>query len=487
MTLAATLTVSACSLADNSGGAADRSHASRSGPQPSAAAPNRLSPSVAPTPQLSRADLLAARSHPVEDPYYPQTSNPEVDAIHYSLALTWTGTTLTGTTTLDFRATRATNVVHLDLSHALHVSNVVADGTRVDSLHPGDLLVIDGGDLKRGSLHRLQITYAGRPTPTPAPSHRGDMTGGLGWTVAPDHTVYTFQEPYGAFTWYPVNDHPSDKALYDATITTPAGTQAVFNGLPVGRPRDQGGTVTTRWHLDEPAASYLITIAIGPYRHYSDTMSDGTPVTYWLLPGDWRLLPRLRLQCHSAYDWLIRHAGPYPFHSLGIVVVGGRSGMETQTMITLSRGAVMRPDAVVEHEIAHQWYGDEVTPIDWRGLWLNEGWAMYMQHAYEVDTSGFAYGDSVARWRVIDRLSVARAGPAGSYDPLWFADVNVYLGPALMLMQLRHRIGPAEFTRLAQAWPRAHRYGNADRADFEAFVRQRTGHSFHRLFHRWLD
>ncbi|HEY7042687.1 MAG TPA: M1 family aminopeptidase [Nocardioidaceae bacterium] len=110
------------------------------------------------------------------------------------------------------------------------------------------------------------------------------------------------------------------------------------------------------------------------------------------------LLPRLRSEATEAFDWLVKHAGPYPFSSLGIVVVGGQSAMETQTMITASRDILDVPGANLEHEMAHQWFGDSVSPVDWRGLWLNEGWAMYMQQWYESDTGRPGWGGGMRAW-----------------------------------------------------------------------------------------
>ena len=81
-------------------------------------------------------------------------------------------------------------------------------------------------------------------------------------------------ELYGAFTWYPVNDEPSDKSLNDAVITTHGRDVAVFNGELVSRSR-HGDATTSRWHLDAPAASYLVTLAIGPYSRSTVVTPDG--------------------------------------------------------------------------------------------------------------------------------------------------------------------------------------------------------------------
>lgn len=462
--------------------------------QPTATAPgpSGTSPSVPSVPSaqpvVPRPQALdAADSVPVEDPYYPQLSDPQIDTLHYNLALTWDQTVLTGTATVIFRAMATTDSLRLDCAPQLDVSKVTMDGQAVAYVQAGINLVMDVIRVAKGSQHTFTIDYSGSPAPVAAPSGRADMQEGLGWSLDSAGDVYTFQEPYGAYTWYPVNDHPSDKALYDVQVTVPRGDVAVFNGtLEDSEPAGDGAT-TWSWHLSEPAASYLTTIAIGPYTAFRQTMPDGTPATYWLLPQDRQLLPTLRQEAPVAFRWLEAHAGAYPFSTFGVVVVGGDSGMETQTMITLGRSSFERRDAVLEHEMAHQWFGDAITPTDWTGLWLNEGWAMYLQQAFEHDTGQESYAGGMSHWRPLDEASRARSGPPGHYDPQTFGDVNVYLGPAMMLDKIRQRVGNTAFTALTKAWVREHEYGNVSRQEFVTWLDAKTGQDFRGLVDSWLD
>jgi aminopeptidase N len=434
-----------------------------------------------------QAQLNKAKSRPVEDPYYPQLSNPEIDTLHYNLALTWDGTLLSGEATVIFRATRSTESVRLDLSNQLDATYVAMDHQSMAYVQTGQQLVIDVVGIARDSQHTFTIDYTGTPGPVAAPSGRADMANGLGWSEDGRGDVYTFQEPWGAYTWYPVNDHPSDKALYDVQVRVPRGEVAVFNGRLIGhRPAPSKMTVW-RWHVETPMASYLTTIAIGPYRSYTQTMPGGTPATYWVLPEDADLVPRLEQQARTAFSWLSARLGPYPFATFGIVLVGGDSGMETQTMITLSSGALYRRDAVVAHEIAHQWFGDAVTPRDWQGLWLNEGWAMYMQQWFERATGHYEYDGGIAHWWRLDNASRRRSGPPGEYKKQRFADLNAYLGPAMMLDAIRKRVGDVCFQTLARQWVADHEYGNVDRAEFVRWLDAKTGIRFDGLVHIWLD
>ncbi len=202
---------------------------------------------------------------------------------------------------------------------------------------------------------------------------------------------------------------------------------------------------------------------------------------------DRHALGALRREAVRAFDWLVDHAGPYPFDTLGMVVVGGASAMETQTMLTLSRSAIVRPDSVLEHEMAHQWFGDSVGPVDWQGLWLNEGWAMYLQQWYESDLGLYPYAGGISNWRSYDNASRRTSGPPGDFDPQTFGDVNVYLGPAMMLDAIRKRVGDETFADLVKAWAAEHAGQNVDRADFTAWVNDYTGQDLTALIDRWLD
>ena len=91
----------------------------------------------------------------------------------------------------------------------------------------------------------------------------------LGFTIEPDGSAWTMQEPFGAFTWYPVNDQPADKALYDVTVHAPAPWTGISNGHLTALDTADG-TTTSAWQLTEPASSYLVTLAVGDYTHRSN-------------------------------------------------------------------------------------------------------------------------------------------------------------------------------------------------------------------------
>jgi aminopeptidase N len=123
------------------------------------------------------------------------------------------------------------------------VRTVTLDGRRVGFTHPGNLLRVSTGELAADSRHTLVVVYRGTPRAVRAPAERSDVAR-VGWRTTRNGSVWTMQEPWGALTWYPVNDHPSDKAFYDATIDVPARWVGVFNGTLVKRRTVDRRTVT---------------------------------------------------------------------------------------------------------------------------------------------------------------------------------------------------------------------------------------------------
>jgi aminopeptidase N len=432
---------------------------------------------------LARDPYVRAISDPQHDPYYGSHGSTAVDALHYGLRLRWAPTTdtLTGTAVIRFRAAHdVRGAVSLDLGNPLAVSSARFDGATTSVTRGPNKVRVVTGQLAKNSRHTLTIAYAGTPRPIHAPTTRSDFQT-LGWTITKTHQVWTMQEPFGALTWYPVNDQPSDKAYYDVTINAPRRWVGIFNGKLESRTSRDRRTIT-RWHLASPAASYLTTIAIGDFTRYRDRGPHGLPLAYWIPTGRTKLLTKLR-KLPEIVRWYERRLGPYPFDRLGVVVVGGASAMETQTLMTISAGAL----SDLPHETAHQWYGDAVTPRTWPDLWLNESFAMYLEATYDAAHHGMSMHDWVTLWKTYDQELRRSDGPPGRYHRDQFAEACVYYCGALMLAELRQRVGPHHFAQLLRRWIQQHRYTNQDRSDYIAFANHLTGRRLGPFLRLWLN
>ncbi|WP_435770674.1 M1 family metallopeptidase [Nocardioides sp. SYSU DS0651] len=477
--LAACLGVAACGQGGGTGPDADRS----SSAPPSATGSTVADPDGpdARTPD----DLSVARSETREDSVYPDVGDPLVDALHYDLGLTWDPAEdeLTGRQVLTFRATADAPRVPLDFNDDLAISEITVDGRAAEFDVSGNDLTI-AHEVVADEQYEVAISYAGTPRPTPAPSQRSDFAGGLGWSITDEHETWTLQEPYGAHTWYAVNDQPADKALYDFTLTVPAPWQGVANGQLTDS-SESDGMRTNVWHLAEPASSYLVTVAFGDFQHTDLRSESGVPIQIWTdadgdpLPGETEYAPK-------AIDWLEEILGPYPFDSFGIVVVDNESGMETQTMVTLGDTEYSLSAAVVVHETAHHWYGDTVSPADWSEVWMNEGMTMYLQGMWEAEQEGITVAQKMDQWAQFEGHERETAGPPGAYHPQHFGSGNIYYGPALMWQELRERIGDRRFFAMMRAWPEQQENGTADRDEYWTWVEEHTGEELTAFFEDWL-
>lgn len=448
-----------------------------------AAVPSR--PPVGPSATVADAAADAGRSDPVADPVYPGRGDPALDVLHYGLDLAWDPPhrMLSGTATLQVRIARPAVSYTLDFGSALTADSVLLDGVAVAVSRIGDRMTVPlGHQDAAGTRHVVTVAYHGVPETEKAPSTQPDVAN-VGAVILPDGGVWSAQEPFGAFTWYPVDDQPSDKALYDVDITVPDGWSGVSGGTFEGSSPAGHSRSVFRWHQPHPVASYLQAFAVDRLREQTGTGPHGLPLTFWFLSADAAVVQPLIEQVPAMLTWLEGRYGPYPFESAGAVFIGG-TGMETQTMVTVTPRI---PADGLLHELAHQWFGDTVTPATWSDLWLNEGFAVYTQTAWKAEHDGEPLDQVMAGYVTGDQNLRTQYGAPGHYDPAHFAASNVYICPALMLNELRHRLGDNAFLALLRDWVQQHRDSSADRAEFTAFASQHAGTDLKPLIDAWLD
>jgi len=424
----------------------------------------------------------------VGDPYFPLAGNGGIDVLHYDLDLDYTPAPpapapvegrLDGVATIDLVATQDLDRFNLDL-RGLTASRVTVGGKPMAFEQTENELVISPRPkIKAGAPRRVVVTYGGTTTrPT-------DIEGALyGWVTTRDGAMVV-SEPDGSATWFPVNDHPTDKSSYSFEITVPEGLVAVANGLPAGQPTTVDGTTTWYWDAPDPMAAYLATASVGDYVVNEYVAANGTPIFDAVDPT--RLgSPSANLALTS--DMLVFFEGlygPYPFISYGAIVDDDSVGyaLETQTRSFFSRTA---SQGTVAHELAHQWMGDHVSPHRWADIWLNEGWATYSTWMWTEhrggDTAQAAFDDYLSipadddEWDVV----VADPGPLGLFlNP-------IYDRGAATLHALRLEIGDAAFFEVAQTWVERFGGGTASTADFIALAQEVSGEDLEAFFDVWL-
>ncbi|MFC5916165.1 M1 family metallopeptidase [Streptomyces pulveraceus] len=418
----------------------------------------------------------------LRDPYFPKLGNGGYDVTHYDLALDVdpAARRLRGTATITARATQDLSAFDLDLA-GLTVDSVTVDGRPAAVNRAGQELTLrpDAGvRLRRGGTFRTVVRYSGSPRTLTDPDGSKE-----GWLRTADGAV-ALGEPAGSMAWFPGNNHPSDKASYDIEVTVPEGLTAVSNGELTSR-RTAGATTTYHWHVAEPMASYLATVAIGRFDTKESTMAGGikvfTAADTAVAADSARILARVP----EIVQWEADRFGPYPFSATGAIVE--RSGDAGYALETQNRPFFPGPpDArLLVHEMAHQWFGDSVTPASWRDMWLNEGFATYADWLWGADKEGKP---------VQGRFDAAFANDANwafpPADPPTAADISqapVYGRGAMVIHRIRQAVGDdRRFYALIRGWTKAHRHGNASTADFTAYVEKATGKDLTELWKTWL-
>jgi len=424
-------------------------------------------------------------SRGIGDPYYADYGNGGYDVDHYNIQVAYTPRTdrLTGTTWIRAHTTQALSRFDLDL--VLPVSSVHVND-RAASFRQGEheLVVTPPRTLRAGQAMTVRVTYGGVPS-------RIRSEGAKPWIRTRDGAAAA-GKPEVAAWWYPVNDHPRDKATYDVRVTVAKGLEAVGNGILVSK-RVRHRQRTWHWRESDPMAPHSAFFVVGQL-DLTRTTVDGHPVVV-AVPSHagraGRYAAAALARTAEVVEFEARQFGLYPFDAMGGVVVAtdAVAGVGNQTRPVYARG-LWRDGSnlyVVVHENAHQWFGDSVSVENWRDAWLDEGFASYAEWRWSErhgDGNGRqlfrAAWDDHAGDRAFWRVAIDDPGPHQE------SSIAVLDRGAMALQALRTRIGGPAFFSVLRAWAAQHRHANASVDDFVALAEQESGEDLGAFFDAWL-
>jgi aminopeptidase N len=419
----------------------------------------------------------------VGDPYYPELGNGGYDVDHYTLDLRWDPEQgrLDGTTTIEATATDDLETFNLDLI-GMEVDEVTVDDAAAESSRDGEreLVVTPSESIGDGDEFVVEVRYGGEPEPV------AGLLGGLGgWQADDGGEVYVASEPDGAATFFPVNDHPSDKAGYTIEVTVPEALDVVANGVGEEPETNDDGTRTWRFEQEQPMASYLVQVVIAELSFEESESPEGVPIRN-AVDTDVADLAESFGNTGDMIDYYAELFGPYPFDVYGAAVVDEDLGFALETQTLSLFGSSFVDDVVIAHELAHMWFGDAVSLATWQDIWLNEGFAVYAEwlwtdHAAggdgDLDQTALEYGASAGGF-----LDTPPLDPGA--DDLF--NESVYYRGALTLHALRSTIGDDAFFELLQTWVETYGGSSATTADFEALAEEVSGEDLNELFDAWL-
>ncbi len=411
----------------------------------------------------------------------PTTNQLLYDARYYALELTLAPTThlLTGVVTMRAEIVGGPlTQIDVDLAANLTVSSVTSGGLPATFSRPGDLLQIDlDRAYDTGEVVELVMSYSGNPT---GDSFAWDSFGGKAM-------IWTLSEPFGARTWWPCKDYPEDKAdSVDVHVNAPTTMLTASNGV-LRDSGDNGTTAFSWWHESHPIATYLVSIATHPYTLTTDwyhaSPTDSTELRFYSFPSHASQNQQTEVKVKDMMGAFAGRYGPYPFadEKYGHAEFLWGGGMEHQTCSSMG----FYGESVVAHELAHQWFGDDVTCKTFEHVWLNEGFATYSEALWEEQVGGHAaYLD--------DMLLNQYFGPGTIYVPPTedfnrIFDGNLsYAKASWVLHMLRHITGDTAFFQILQTYRAQFSGQAATTEDFKGVAEAVSGLELDPFFTQWI-
>ena len=421
------------------------------------------------------------------DPTYPGLGDHGYRARHYTVRVTYGlhSHRLTGTTTIRARAT--SDLTSFDLDLRLATRSVKVDGKPAHfSMHDGKLTVTPAQPITDGTSFTTRVRYAGLPARIHYPE------AGYGWMRTPDGALVA-GEPWAASSWFPSNDHPTQKAPFDIFVTTAARKQVVSNGVLVSRRHAAHRRTRWHWRMKRPMATYLAYLEIGDFTFERGHSKAGVPYLYAISKhlGTVRKAAVTSLRrTPRIIDFYARKFGRYPFPSVGGTLANARFpfSLENQGRPQYSKEFFDygTNDGVIAHELGHMWFGDEVSLERWSDIWLNEGFAQWSEWLWEDHSGEIPMRDNFENAWYGESTPGFWSIPIGEPTRSQMFNWAIYDRGAMTLAALRRVIGSDHFFTLLRTWVRRHRYGNATTEQFEALAEQISGRDLTSFFDVWL-
>lgn len=318
--------------------------------------------------------------------------------------------------------------------------------------------------------------------------------------------IWTQGEPDEARHWFPSFDFPSDKATTETILTVDLEDTVIGNGELVSRMPNSDRTTTWHHKMTVPHPTYLVSFVIGRYNKIEDKYKD-IPISYYVYPGKESTARKAFGETPRMMEYFEQVTGiPYPFNKYDQTIVANFQfgGMENITATTMADTEIFFADFefgkgpvmdLVSHELAHSWFGNMVTCRNWAELWLNEGFATFMEAAYRekafgrgdymrkirADAAAFLVDDTINRRR--HGLYSRRAGDVGS---LFDNAATTYNKGGAVVHMLREQVGDAAFWKGVNTYLNRHKFAPVETTDLKKAMEEASGQELGWFFDQWV-
>lgn len=380
--------------------------------------------------------------------------------------------------------------IYFDFLDNMTVNSVTQNGNPLTFSFPNSQeLKIDFPAVQaQGVMTSIVIDYEGIPANVGFGSYA--TTTVCSGTV---NAMWTLSEPYGAMTWWPSKMDLNDKIdEINIFVTTPNAYRVASNGLLVSE-NTIGANTTFHWRHQYPIPAYLIAIAVAEYDVYTDVVNlirGGTiDVLNYVYPCNYATAQTQTPFTADAMNLYIDLFGSYSFanEKYGHANFGWGGGMEHSTMSFMGGFS----QGLIAHELAHQWFGDQITCGSWEDIWLNEGFATYL------DGLTFEHGLRSSSWQSWKqgRINYVTGSTSGS---VWVDDTTSvsrifngrysYAKGAMLLHMLRWKLGDTNFFAGINNYLQDPQlaYGYAHTSDLKAHLEAASGINLTEFFNDWF-
>jgi len=316
--------------------------------------------------------------------------------------------------------------------------------------------------------------------------------------------IWTQGQPEEARHWIPSYDFPDDKATTSMKIRTRVNETAISNGRYLGATLNIDGTINHSFRMDQPFSTYLISFVIGEF-HKSDFKHGDLPLSVYRYPSaataGQQVFERTT-DMLKIFEELFGLA--YPFNKYDQVVVAKfvAGGMENITATTLSDQAIHRSGSpmgefaaedLIAHEVAHAWFGNLVTCRNWAELWLNEGFATFLEAAYRERMYGPGQyrmkieADAAEYMLAEKRMRKKRGlynGNAKGDDSIF--DQVTYQKGGVVIHMLRRLVGEDAFWSALNIYLKRHSFANVQTSDLQKVFEETSGRDLKWFFDQWV-
>lgn len=390
------------------------------------------------------------------------------DVKHYDLAvkLDIPNQSISGVLTATARIVKPLDNFVLDLDYPYTVaSTTLVNGKAETPLkferREGKIWIAFPKTEKAGETVSVRVVYSGKPKVAPRPP----WVGGFVWSKTADGSpwVATAVQNDGADLWFPVKDHPSDKAETSSLhFTVPANLFAASNGKLKSVVDNKDGTKTFNWEVSQPISNYCIALNVAPYKLVEDKVKSVSgemiPIQFYVLPEDYAKGQSLVDLLKKYVAFFESYLGPYPFRAdkIGIAETP-HLGMEHQTITAYGNGFKYNSkgdDWLLFHEFGHEWWANLVTGKDWNDFWIHEGFESFMDTLYvEKTDSKEAYFKAMkGRYRGLHNVKPVAPREPQTTTQIYMlppdylnSDGDIYGKGALVLNTLRFYLGDEAF------------------------------------------